>query len=117
MHVGPFGIDTPHHGEAGVEQLLAVSHLSSNKGNGHSMPLTSAEDTHRQLPHQCLRIGSALTGNHHIGSLEHVVETDGIEQQVDARLLSRTEILHESIAQSTGSTGARRLAAVVSEMF
>lgn len=37
-------VDARHLGEAGIEELLAVSNAACNEGNGHMMTLGSLED-------------------------------------------------------------------------
>ena len=64
-------------------------------------------DSVRQFPHQRLSVGTPLTGNHQIGALHLFIKPYGIEQQVDTRPTPGTQILHERITQTAGSTGRK----------
>ena len=109
-------VDARHLGEAGIEELLAVSNAACNEGNGHMMTLGSLEDAERELAHQRLTVGRALTSNDESGVLQLLVEANGVEQQVNTRTAVGIQILQEGITESASSTSARPVLTVEAEV-
>jgi len=67
------------------------------------------EDSHRQLAHQRLTVGRALACDDEVCISDKFFESDGIEQQLDARHTFRIEVLQEGIAKTSSSAGTWHL--------
>ena len=74
------------------------------------------EDSHGELAHQRLAVGSAFTGDNEVGPFDRLAEMEGLKQQLDARPTLSMHVLHEGVAKASGGSCTRLAGTVVAEM-
>lgn len=62
-----------------MQQSVPVGDTPGDETDRYPMRLGMLQDAVRQFPHQCLAVGSTLTGDDEGGIPQHLIEADSLQ--------------------------------------
>lgn len=79
--------------------------------------LGKSGNAYRSFSHGSLEIQTSLTGNYNIGIGKFLFQSNGIQNQFNARYQSCTDIGEECETKPSGSTGSRGITIIIPSVF